>query len=83
MGHLFHGVSLASPNHVLKYGFRTTKGKTGGVSFEAPTGRLSRAEPAATAAKSQCIVVGGQDTPEIGMFDESSRYQGPGLERGM
>lgn len=55
IGHLFHGVSLASPSQVLKYGLRTTKGNTGGVSFEAPTGRLSSAEPAATAETSQCI----------------------------
>ena len=55
MGHLCHGGSLASPNHVLKYGFLTAKGTTGGVSFDAPAGRLSIAEPAATAVKSQCM----------------------------
>lgn len=55
MGHLFHGVSLASPSHVLKYGLRTAKGRTGGFSVEAPTGRVNKAEPAAAAAKSQCI----------------------------
>ena len=56
IGHLFHGVSLASPSHALKYGFRTANGSTGGVRFEAPTGRLSSAEPATTELKSQCIV---------------------------
>lgn len=55
MGHLFHGVSLASPSHVLKYGFLTAKGTTGGVSFEAPTGRLRSADPAASAVRSQRI----------------------------
>ena len=57
MGHLFHGVSLASPSHVLRYGFLTVKGSTGGVSLEAPTGRLSRAELAATTLKNQCIMI--------------------------
>lgn len=56
MGHLFQGVSLASPNQVLKYGFLTAKGTTGGVSLEAPTGRLSSAETAAIVVRSQCIV---------------------------
>ena len=56
IGHLFHGVTLASPSHVLKYGFLTVKGNTGGVSLEAPTGRLSSAELAATALKNQCII---------------------------
>lgn len=55
IGHLFHGVSLTSPSHVLKYGFLTAKGTTGGVSLEAPTGRLSSAEPAAIVVRSQCI----------------------------
>ena len=57
IGHLSHGVSLALPNHVLKYGFRTARGSTGGVSTEAIAGRSS-AEPAAAAAVSQCIVKG-------------------------
>jgi hypothetical protein len=70
IGHLFHGVSLASPSHVLKYGLRTTKGSTGGVSFEASTGRLSSAEPAATAATSQCIVEKQQDTGEASVVGE-------------
>lgn len=55
MGHLFHGVSLTSPSHVLRYGSLTAKGTTGGVSFEAPAGRLNSAEPAAIAVRSQCI----------------------------
>ena len=57
MGHLFHGVSLASPSHVLRYGFLTVRGKTGGVSFEAPTERLRTAEPAARVMASQCILI--------------------------
>lgn len=55
MGHLFHGVSLTSPSHVLKYGFLTARGTTGGVSFEAFAGKLSSAEPAASAVRSQYI----------------------------
>ncbi len=34
MGHLFHGTSRASPSQVLKYGFRTSNGNTGGVRME-------------------------------------------------
>lgn len=56
IGHLFHGVSLASPNQVLKYGLRTAKGNTGGVSFEAPAGIPSSAEPAAVAVRNQCML---------------------------
>lgn len=35
MGHFDHGLSLAFPNQVLRYGFRTINGSTGGVSREA------------------------------------------------
>ena len=55
MGHLSHGVSLASPSHVLKYGFLTVRGNTGGVSFEASAERVSNAELAAAMLMSQCI----------------------------
>ena len=34
MGHFFHGSLLASPSHVLRYGFRTMSGSTGGVSVD-------------------------------------------------
>ena len=47
MGHSCHGGSLASPNQVLRYGFRTIKGSTGGVKLDA------NAEPAAAATTSQ------------------------------
>jgi hypothetical protein len=35
MGHDSQGGPLAFPSHVLRYGFRTTNGKTGGVNLEA------------------------------------------------
>ena len=35
MGHRVHGASRAFPSQVLRYGFRTAKGRTGGVSVEA------------------------------------------------
>jgi hypothetical protein len=38
IGQRFHGTSLAFPSQVLKYGFLTIKGMTGGVKVEAPTG---------------------------------------------
>jgi hypothetical protein len=34
MGHFFHGTSRALPSQVLKYGFRTIRGSTGGVRVE-------------------------------------------------
>lgn len=74
MGHLSHGVSLALPSHALKYGFLTARGTTGGVSFEAPTGRLSSADPAATAWRSQCIekiYVDSNDVMEIQVAGQS------------
>ena len=37
MGHWSHGGFLASASHVLRYGFRTTSGRTGGVRDEACT----------------------------------------------
>lgn len=65
MGHLFHGVSLTSPSQVLKYGFLTARGTTGGVSLEAPAGRLSSAEPAAIIVGSQCIGNIKNDSSEV------------------
>ena len=57
IGHSCHGGFLASPSHVLKYGPRTTNGRTGGVSLDASeAGRLSSAEPAAATTVSQRIV---------------------------
>ena len=35
MGHLVQGACRALPSQVLRYGFRTTKGRIGGVSTEA------------------------------------------------
>lgn len=49
MGHLLHGGSLASLSHVLRYGFRTMRGSTGGVSLEASHVLLSKAEARAAA----------------------------------
>lgn len=37
MGHLLHGSSRAFCNHVLRYGFLTMSGSTGGWRVEAPT----------------------------------------------
>jgi hypothetical protein len=37
MGHLLHGSSRAFWSHVLRYGLRTMRGRTGGLSVEAPT----------------------------------------------
>lgn len=35
MGHRSHGGPRALPSHVLRYGFRTINGTTGGVNVEA------------------------------------------------
>ena len=35
MGHFVHGSSRALPSHVLRYGFLTINGRTGGVSVDA------------------------------------------------
>lgn len=43
MGHLLHGSSLAFCSHVLRYGFRTINGRTGGVREEAPATLASSA----------------------------------------
>ena len=55
MGHLFQGACLASLSHVLRYGFRTIKGSTGGVSNEAEDKHAENT--AATAVvDNQCMV---------------------------
>jgi len=56
MGHLFHGFSLTSPSHALRYGFRTIRGRTGGVSLEASAERPRSTEPAAATVKRKRIV---------------------------
>ena len=56
IGHLFHGASLASSSHVLRYGLRTIRGSTGGECVEADAEKLHSAEPRAAAAKDQSIV---------------------------
>ena len=57
IGHLLHGLPLASPSHALKYGFLTIRGKTGGVSLEVSAAtRPKRTEPAAATAKRNRIV---------------------------
>ena len=35
MGHFVHGSSRAFPSHVLRYGFLTINGRTGGVRVDA------------------------------------------------
>jgi hypothetical protein len=63
MGHLLHGTSRALPSQVLKYGFRTISGSTGGVRVEqlATAGR-SR-EAAANADFSHMLKAGLLGTP--------------------
>jgi hypothetical protein len=46
MGHFSQGKSLALPNQVLKYGFLTISGTTGGVRVLAPTPPSSTASAA-------------------------------------
>jgi hypothetical protein len=48
MGHLFHGFSRALCSHVLRYGFLTINGRTGGWRFEASTTLAKSAAAAAT-----------------------------------
>ncbi len=58
MGHLLHGTSRALASQVLKYGFRTINGNTGGVRVEQveSTGRSRQA--VATADCSRIVRVG-------------------------
>jgi hypothetical protein len=58
MGHFLHGTSLAFPNQVLRYGFLTISGRTGGVRVEASTTLARSAEEATTTAASGRIVYG-------------------------
>jgi hypothetical protein len=48
MGHLVHGLSLALPSQVERYGFLTTNGRTGGVKVEAATDETSDVTATAT-----------------------------------
>jgi hypothetical protein len=50
MGHLLQGSSLAFCSHVLRYGFRTMRGSTGGW----------RVEAAATLARSAATIILGE-----------------------
>lgn len=69
IGHLFHGEILASPSQVLRYGFRTVSGITGGVSVEAcPVSRS--AVPTASKATYKCIL---QNAPDW-VQSESEQY---------
>jgi hypothetical protein len=45
---LVHGSSRAFCNHVLKYGFLTIKGSTGGWRLDASAALASNADPAAS-----------------------------------
>lgn len=57
MGHCSHGASRER-THVLRYGFRTINGNTGGVSVEA----LAKTAAAAPAKRRNCILGGAQGT---------------------
>lgn len=48
MGHLVHGLSLALPSQVERYGFLTIKGNTGGFKVEAATDETSEVTAATT-----------------------------------
>ena len=60
MGHFLHGSLLASPSHVLRYGFRTMSGSTGGVSVDECSFASAMAQKAVrnTAARIAGDVVG-------------------------
>jgi hypothetical protein len=47
MGHLLHGSPRAFCSHVLRYGLRTIRGRTGGFNVDAPA-TLARSAAAAT-----------------------------------
>ena len=47
MGHLDHGLSLALPNQVERYGFLTISGSTGGFRLDAAADETSDATVAA------------------------------------
>lgn len=53
IGHLSHGGPLALANQVLKYGFRTINGRTGGVNVEASA---MEATAAIAAHSGRCIL---------------------------
>jgi hypothetical protein len=55
VGHLSHGTFLASGSQALRYGFRTIKGRTGGVSVEARDLLKRTAKPAITAVFNRLI----------------------------
>lgn len=57
IGHLFHGSSLASLSHKLRYGLRTIRGSTGGFSLDALASKLIKARAEAAAARSRCMTV--------------------------
>lgn len=57
IGHLFHGFSLASLSHKLRYGLRTIRGSTGGVSLDALASKLIKARAQAAAVSSWCMRV--------------------------
>jgi hypothetical protein len=58
MGHFSHGLSLAFPSHVLRYGFRTIKGSTGGVNREHSATAARRAN-----AETGRMVKGNEEDP--------------------
>ena len=75
MGHDCHGGSLAFANHVLRYGFRTMRGNTGGTKFEASVVLLSSVQTAATAAKEERILftAGVNDTASTVIYKRKER----------
>jgi hypothetical protein len=63
MGHLLHGVSLAFGSHVLRYGFRTMRGNTGGVSCDASPVALKHTAANATAVQHLIASRAGANRP--------------------
>lgn len=57
IGHLFHGSCLASLSHKLRYGLRTTRGSTGGVSLEASTLQYERPRAIAAMERPQYMMI--------------------------
>lgn len=58
IGHLSHGAPLASCSHVLRYGFLTMSGRTGGLSVEAWIESPKSAPAATAAARNERIMLG-------------------------
>ena len=67
MGHLVHGLSLALPSHVDRYGFLTTNGSTGGLRVEAAAHETSEVTVRASEDNfmaSRCKSIQARETTE-------------------